>query len=208
MAAIASNAVYWQLDSLTSAYVVSVLAGAAYMTGTLIQLDLTARIIPARAAATVFATVMALTNFAGSALKLSADGCSRSRNHHRDERLSPSSSPPALPRPQAAGYWSLCFVAPLLNGGSSDLGCEVPRRRNEIATFNINNGRERGGGALLKVFSGNLTRYQLLVVPKRSAMSAMGRKLTSGSPSKMSAKCHEPTFARSPMGSVFETVAL
>ena len=67
LAAIVSNAVYWQLDSLTSAYVVSVIAGAAYMTGTLIQLDLTARIIPARAAATVFATVMALTNFAGTA---------------------------------------------------------------------------------------------------------------------------------------------
>ncbi len=67
LAAIVSNAVYWQLDSLTSAYVISVIAGAAYMTGTLIQLDLTARIIPARAAATVFATVMALTNFAGSA---------------------------------------------------------------------------------------------------------------------------------------------
>ena len=54
IAAIVSNAVYWQLDSLSSAYVVSVIAGAAYMTGTLIQLDLTARIIPARAAATVF----------------------------------------------------------------------------------------------------------------------------------------------------------
>jgi MFS family permease len=67
LAAIVSNAVYWQLTSLTSAYVISVLAGAAYMTGTLIQLDLTARIIPARAAATVFATVMALTNFVGSA---------------------------------------------------------------------------------------------------------------------------------------------
>ena len=67
VAAIVSNAVYWQLESLTSAYFVSVIAGAAYMTGTLIQLDLTARIIPARAAATVFATVMALTNFAGSA---------------------------------------------------------------------------------------------------------------------------------------------
>ena len=66
IAAIVSNGVYWQLDSLSSAYVVSVIAGAAYMTGTLIQLDLTARIIPARAAATVFATVMALTNFAGS----------------------------------------------------------------------------------------------------------------------------------------------
>ena len=43
------------------------IAGAAYMTGTLIQLDLTARTIPPRAAATVFAAVMALTNFAGSA---------------------------------------------------------------------------------------------------------------------------------------------
>ena len=66
IAAVISNAVYWQLDNLTSAYIVSVIAGAAYMTGTLIQLDLTARIIPARAAATIFATVMALTNFAGS----------------------------------------------------------------------------------------------------------------------------------------------
>ena len=67
LTAIISNAIYWQLSSLSSAYVVSVIAGAAYMTGTLIQLDLTARIIPARAAATVFAAVMALTNFAGSA---------------------------------------------------------------------------------------------------------------------------------------------
>jgi MFS family permease len=67
IAAVVSNAVYWQLDDLTSAYIISVIAGAAYMTGTLIQLDLTARIIPARAAATIFATVMALTNFAGSA---------------------------------------------------------------------------------------------------------------------------------------------
>jgi len=66
LAAVVSNAVYWQLGSMTSAYIVSLIAGAAYMTGTLIQLDLTARIIPARAAATVFATVMALTNFAGS----------------------------------------------------------------------------------------------------------------------------------------------
>jgi predicted MFS family arabinose efflux permease len=67
IAAVVSNAVYWQLAGLTSAYIISVIAGFAYMTGTLIQLDLTARIIPARAAATIFATVMALTNFAGSA---------------------------------------------------------------------------------------------------------------------------------------------
>jgi fucose permease len=38
---------YWQLSSLTSAYLVSGIVGPAYMTGTLIQLDLTARIIPA-----------------------------------------------------------------------------------------------------------------------------------------------------------------
>ena len=43
IAAIVSNAVYWQLDGLSSAYIVSVIAGAAYMTGTLIQLDLAAR---------------------------------------------------------------------------------------------------------------------------------------------------------------------
>jgi hypothetical protein len=49
IAAIVSNAVYWQLNSLSSAYVVSVIAAPPYMTGTLIQLDLTARIIPARA---------------------------------------------------------------------------------------------------------------------------------------------------------------
>ena len=66
LAAVVSNAIYWDLSSLASAYFVSVISGAAYMTGTLIQLDLTARIIPARAAATIFATVMALTNFAGT----------------------------------------------------------------------------------------------------------------------------------------------
>jgi hypothetical protein len=66
LAAVVSNAIYWQMSTLTSAYVVSLIAGAAYMTGTLIQLDLVARIVPARAAATVFAIVMALTNFIAS----------------------------------------------------------------------------------------------------------------------------------------------
>lgn len=67
LAAIASNAIYWQVSSLTRAYVVSAIAGFAYMTGTLIQLDLIARVIPARAAASSFAFVMALTNLAASA---------------------------------------------------------------------------------------------------------------------------------------------
>jgi hypothetical protein len=66
LAATISTAVYWQLSTLTSAYVVSSIAGAAYMTGTLIQLDLAARVVPVRAAATLFAVVMALTNFAAA----------------------------------------------------------------------------------------------------------------------------------------------
>ncbi len=66
LAAIISNAVYWQLSNLTSAYVVSFVAGAAYMTGTLIQLDLAARVVPVRAAATLFAIIMALTNLAAA----------------------------------------------------------------------------------------------------------------------------------------------
>ena len=78
MAAIISNAVsFRQLDSLTSAYIVSVIAGAAYMTGTLIQLDLTARIIPARAAATVFEPSWRSRILRDLRLKHSADGYSR-----------------------------------------------------------------------------------------------------------------------------------
>jgi len=66
LAAIVSNAVYWQLSNLTSAYFVSFVAGGAYMTGTLIQLDLAARVVPVRAAATLFAIIMALTNLAAA----------------------------------------------------------------------------------------------------------------------------------------------
>ena len=106
VAAIVSNAVYWQLGSLTSAYVVSVLAGAAYMTGTLIQLDLTARIIPARAAATVFATVMALTNFAGSASE-AFGGWLFEAAKTQDEAFSVVVATSVV-SPRAAGYWSRC----------------------------------------------------------------------------------------------------
>jgi MFS family permease len=61
-----ANAVYWDIANLHWAYAISFAAGVAYVTGMLIQLDLAARIIPARAAATLFATVMAVTNLAAS----------------------------------------------------------------------------------------------------------------------------------------------
>jgi len=41
---------------------VSALAGFTYMTGVLIQLDVAARLIPLAVAATLFATIMGLTN--------------------------------------------------------------------------------------------------------------------------------------------------
>jgi hypothetical protein len=61
-----ANIVYWDLASLEAAYLVSFVAGAAFMTGMLIQLDIAARLVPVEVAATVFALVMAVTNLASS----------------------------------------------------------------------------------------------------------------------------------------------
>jgi MFS family permease len=61
-----ANIVYWHLQSLSMAYAISFVAGAAFMTGMLIQLDAAARLVPVEVAATVFASIMALTNLAGS----------------------------------------------------------------------------------------------------------------------------------------------
>ncbi len=61
-----ANIVYWDLASLDAAYVVSFVAGAAFMTGMLIQLDIAARLVPVEVVATVFALVMAVTNLASS----------------------------------------------------------------------------------------------------------------------------------------------
>ena len=61
-----ANLVYWHLGGLSAAYAVSFVGGAAFMTGMLIQLDVAARLVPVEVAATVFASLMALTNLAGS----------------------------------------------------------------------------------------------------------------------------------------------
>ncbi|HEY5646075.1 MAG TPA: MFS transporter [Pseudomonadales bacterium] len=63
---IAANAVYWSMSTAVHAYLISFVAGWAYMTGMLIQLDLAARVVPIGVAATLFALIMALTNFAAS----------------------------------------------------------------------------------------------------------------------------------------------
>ena len=66
IAGIASNALYLVADTETAFFAVSALAGFTYMTGTLIQLDVAARLIPLAVAATLFATIMALTNISSS----------------------------------------------------------------------------------------------------------------------------------------------
>ncbi len=65
-AGVAGNVLYWWVADSTSLYVVSALVGFAYMTGSLILLDVAARIVPVAAAATVFAVIMALASFGSS----------------------------------------------------------------------------------------------------------------------------------------------
>lgn len=64
---ILSTLAYWFLGGTISAVVISLAVGFVYMTSTLIQFDLAARVCPPHAAGTIFATLMALTNLSVSA---------------------------------------------------------------------------------------------------------------------------------------------
>jgi Na+/melibiose symporter-like transporter len=57
---------YWALDGVPSAIVISFVVGFVYMTGTIVQLDLAARVCEVDTAGTTFALLMALTNLAVS----------------------------------------------------------------------------------------------------------------------------------------------
>jgi predicted MFS family arabinose efflux permease len=57
-----TTATYAGLVGKWSAGCISVVSGFAYMTGSLIQLDLAARVCPPQVAGTVFASLMALSN--------------------------------------------------------------------------------------------------------------------------------------------------
>jgi MFS family permease len=59
---ILATAAYWLMVNRPMAILVSLCVGFSYMTATLVQLDLAARICPAKVAATVFASLMAITN--------------------------------------------------------------------------------------------------------------------------------------------------
>lgn len=65
-AGIAGNVLYWWVADATSLYAVSALVGFAYMTGSLILLDLAARLVPVVVAATLFALIMALASLGAS----------------------------------------------------------------------------------------------------------------------------------------------
>jgi hypothetical protein len=57
---------YWGLDGTRSAIVISFVVGFVYMTGTIIQLDLAARLCELETAGTTFALLMSLTNLSVS----------------------------------------------------------------------------------------------------------------------------------------------
>jgi len=63
---IVSQLSYMRMATHASAVIVHLVVGFAWMTAILIQFDLAARICPPRAAATIFAILMALTNLASS----------------------------------------------------------------------------------------------------------------------------------------------
>ena len=64
---VASTLAYVAVTDERSAVLVALAVGFTYMTATLIQLDLAARVCPPEAAGTVFATIMALENLGASA---------------------------------------------------------------------------------------------------------------------------------------------
>ncbi|MGH8628040.1 MAG: MFS transporter [Gammaproteobacteria bacterium] len=70
---ILSTIAYWALAGSTSAVLVSLAVGFTYMTASLVQLDLAARISPPQTAGTVFAMLMALSNL-GLSLSASVSG--------------------------------------------------------------------------------------------------------------------------------------
>ncbi len=59
---ILTTCLYWGLSGRYSALVISFVVGFAYLTGSLIQLDVAARLCPAEVAGTSFALLMSLTN--------------------------------------------------------------------------------------------------------------------------------------------------
>lgn len=66
VAGIAGNVLYWWVTGAASLYAVSALVGFAYMTGSLVLLDVAARLVPVEVAATVFAVIMALASLGAS----------------------------------------------------------------------------------------------------------------------------------------------
>ena len=62
LSGVLSTLAYWGLTGKLSAVLVTVVSGLTYMTGSLIQLDLAARVCPPKAAGTVFAVLMAVSN--------------------------------------------------------------------------------------------------------------------------------------------------
>lgn len=73
VAGILATVAYWGMYDRTSAIVATLAVGFTYMTATLIQLDLAARVCPVESAGTIFALLMAISN-TGLSLSIALGG--------------------------------------------------------------------------------------------------------------------------------------
>jgi MFS family permease len=64
VAGVLATVAYWGLAGEWSAVAISFVVGFTYMTGTIVQLDMAARVCEVETAGTTFALLMSLTNFA------------------------------------------------------------------------------------------------------------------------------------------------
>jgi Na+/melibiose symporter-like transporter len=62
LAGVLATLCYWPMHNATTAILASLVFGVCYQIGTLIQLDLAARVVPIKSAATMFALLMAISN--------------------------------------------------------------------------------------------------------------------------------------------------
>lgn len=112
-AGVACTGAYWFLEGARSAVVVTLIVGFTYVTATLIQLDLTARVCPPRVAATLFALIMALSNLSLSL----ADGAGGFLYDLWLPRLGPDGAFDALVALGAAFTAGCWLLVPILRRG-------------------------------------------------------------------------------------------
>jgi len=86
LSGVLATACYWLMYDMWSAQIVAFIVGFTYLTGSLIQLELAARVCPLAVAGTTFALLMSITNFS----TLLSEGVGGSLYDHWSRQFNPS----------------------------------------------------------------------------------------------------------------------